>query len=178
MSLSRENIKKIYKSLPEELNRVVATQETFAINDEVAKMYNLDKQQRLELGDEVTMRLLGLSSENDFVKNLETRLKTSPEISQKIADDVKSKILSKIPEKILRDQENRVNIQAVKLSNIPEILPTNLPMVEKGEVVHEVPHESPARQDLAGSGLEKPKMASVPDYRYEKGKDPYREPLK
>ncbi len=170
MTYSKEIIKKIYRSLPDELKQIVATEETSAINNNIAKAYNLNSQQRLEMGDEITMRLLGITSKEVFATNLGSRLKIDSEIAQKIANDVKTRILAKIPEKILIAQQEYVQAKITKPA-VPEIAPVNLPMVESGEVAHDVP---PARQGLAGS---QPKV-SLPDYRYEGGKDPYREPLK
>ena len=67
--------------------------------------------------------------------------------------------------------------------SVPEIAPNNLPAVEKGETAHEVPHVEPNPSTPLGASnqpatnREQPKV-SLPDYRYDGGKDPYREPLK
>lgn len=60
-------------------------------------------------------------------------------------------------------------------TKILEIAPEIHPVIEPREVVHEVPHvESKQTSNLQTS---KPQTVSVPDYRYPKGKDPYREPI-
>ena len=106
MLYSREIIKAIYRSLPEELNQVVAAPETAAANDEIARIYNLEKNQRLAMGDEITMRLLGVTTGSSFIPNLQTRLGVTLEIAQKIAGDIQTTVLAKVPEKILAAQEN------------------------------------------------------------------------
>ncbi|MBI2065743.1 MAG: hypothetical protein HYT68_01600 [Candidatus Zambryskibacteria bacterium] len=207
MTYSKEIVKKIYRSLPDELKQIVATQETSSINDETAQKYHLKTDQRLQMGDEVTMRLIGLTTENDFVKNIETRLKTTLEISQKIADDVKTKILSKAPEKLLRAQEEyaqtklkelpQQTIASTEISSAPlfnptptpkilEIAPKNLPIVEPGEIAHDVRSESrsmnqESRTEIGkeDTKIEEPEIKNTPakDRGYPEDKDPYREPI-
>lgn len=74
------------------------------------------------------------------------------------------------------------------VSATPEVAPHNLPMVEKGEAVHDVPHvevkETPKSVfepvktvPLNEIKPEKPPQVGIPDYRYPGGKDPYREPM-
>jgi hypothetical protein len=75
--------------------------------------------------------------------------------------------------------------------SIPKIISKNLPMVEKGEVAHDVPHvepaapatvpPSPANPAASTSPQpvkpEAPKAAPVTYTKYTPGNDPYREPI-
>ncbi len=181
MPYSKEIIRKIYQSLPEVIAQVTATPETASINDGIAKTYGLNREQRLEMGDEVTMRLLSITSDRAFATNLETRLKVSSEVAQKIANDVKNQVLSKIPEKALIEQEGVVHNMVKDLSE--NIAPANLPMVEKGETAHEVPHvEIPNTKKQEANNIQTSKEERVQTTQpaksaYANGQDPYREPF-
>lgn len=94
-------------------------------------------------------------------------------------------------EEALEDLSRRVIGNQIVPPSVPEVPPSNLPMIEKGEVVHDVPHvEQPATSPVIpptppapvtpttpNVKTEQPKVP-VPDYRYAGGKDPYREPIK
>ena len=131
MTYPKEIIKKVYRSLPSELAQIVGTQETSEINDKIAKTYNLSTEQRLKMGDEVTMRLLGLTPDKSFAENLKVRLKITPEVAQKITEEVKNRILSKVPEKILSAQET----VRLKLEKTDGIIVTTLKT--KGDTIKE-----------------------------------------
>ncbi len=71
---------------------------------------------------------------------------------------------------------------------VPEILPINLPMVEVGEVAHDVPHQEPHITPLTPPAPTPTPVArpiepvkteekKVETPHYAPGKDPYREPL-
>ncbi len=143
MTYPKEIIRKIYQSLPDELKSVVGTQETASINDEIAKAYRLNTKQRLGMGDEVTMRLIGVTTANSFISNLKTRLGISSEIAEKIKADVETKILSKVSVKVLHAQEeysqSKLKETTTTSTKLPEVAPEIHPMVEKGEVAHNVP---------------------------------------
>lgn len=161
MDYPKEIIRKIYQSLPDELQVVVATPETVAFNDSISKNNSLNKEQRLALGDEVTMRLLGITKKESFKENLKNRLQINEELVTKILNEINSNILSKIPEKVLTAQEEyaqaklkewlanpQITEQKVSenqdLESFPptkttelEVPPANLPMIEPGEVAHD-----------------------------------------
>jgi len=62
---------------------------------------------------------------------------------------------------------------------VPELAPSNLPMVEKGEAAHDAPQIEPKAlsQEQPKPEIKSEPKVSLPDYRYEGGSDPYREPL-
>lgn len=152
MSYSKEIIKEIYRSLPDELKQVAATYETSIINDSIAKNNGLTTQQRLDMGDEVTMRLIGVTPAKKFTSNLESRLKIGADVAKKIASEIESQIVSSVPVNILDTQEEYIQSKLAKLKEITtslEIPPEDLPIVvphpspkategKTGEVVHDV----------------------------------------
>ena len=146
----------------------------------------------------------------NFTKNIQVNLNiselTSEELSQKIHGEIFKSIENFLPtetenpesnimnepiiitqetkeEAMKRLMDRRVQPAKGKLM-IPEIAPDIHPMIEKGEVVHEVPHQQQAVQQPTTHNSQpttdkksgEKTIASLPDYRYPKGKDPYREP--
>jgi len=126
MLYSKETVRKIYRLLPQELMAVVATTQTSATNDQIALTFQLDQSQRLELGDEITMRLIGLTQSNNFSLNIACRLKISAEIADRIVLEVNNKIISKVPINILELQEKsaskELDIEQNAKSEIPVII--------------------------------------------------------
>lgn len=201
MDYPKEIIRKIYQSLPDELQVVVATPETVAFNDSISKNNSLNKEQRLALGDEITMRLLGITKKESFKENLKNRLQINEELVSKILNEINSNILSKIPEKTFVVQEEyaqtklkewlanpQITEQKVPenhdLESLPptkttelEVPPANLPMVEPGETVHDTAPVAPIVESpkVESQKVEIPKTPIQTGYV--SGKDPYREPL-
>ena len=167
MSIETENsIKEIADRLPVEM--VTAINDTPWVEKikQIAKDNNLDKEKENSFAIETTLLVFGAVSPINYPDNLAENVGLDDDAVIKIAKEVDEKILAPI-------------IQILKEKGFaPETVPSNLPMIEEGEVAHDVAHVEPtiqpARQDLAGSEKEK---VNLPDYRYEVGKDPYREPL-
>ena len=167
MSTETENsIKEIADRLPVEM--VTAINDTPWVEKikQIAKDNNLDEEKENLFAIETTLLVFGTESPINYPDNLSENVGLDDDAVIKIAKEVDEKILAPI-------------IQILKEKGFaPETVPSNLPMIEEGEVAHDVAHVEPtiqpARQDLAGSEKEK---VNLPDYRYEAGKDPYREPL-
>ena len=167
MSTETENsIKEIADRLPVEM--VTAINDTPWVEKikQIAKDNNLDEEKENLFAIETTLLVFGTESPINYPDNLSENVGLDDDAVIKIAKEVDEKILAPI-------------IQILKEKGFaPETVPSNLPMIEEGEVAHDVAHVEPtiqpARQGLAGSEKEK---VNLPDYRYEAGKDPYREPL-
>ncbi len=99
------------------------------------------------MGDEVTMRLLGLTSGENFASNISSRLKIDSELAEKIANEIKTKILSRIPENILSEQEKKVK-PALNESYAP-IINTDTPIVITQETKTEALEELKHRREVA-----------------------------
>lgn len=162
------------KTLPLNLQRAIDAVPWKALVQEIGKANTLDAEQIVSLEQETMFIIYGFENPNDYVSNIAREVGISEEAAYTIAES----IVAQIFDPILKKSEENETVVATPAS-VPEIPPVNLPMVERGEVAHDVPHVEqpkaqpvqPARQDLAG-----PKVP-LPDYRYEEGKDPYREPL-
>lgn len=199
MNYPKEIFKDIYRSLPEELKNIVATPEISNINDEIAQKHKLNDEQRLSLGDEITMRLMGITTRNAFPENLKNRLQIKDEEILTILEDINSKILSKISEKVSIAQEEysqtKIKNNLSDMTNTPnqeeptettsiEIPPANLPMIEPGEVSHDTkPQMTPPvveTKPTISQPAQKPSAPVPPkpvNIHYPTGQDPYREPL-
>ena len=190
MFYTKEQKQSAYKKLPPEIQDLVMSNETTELVTNALKEVGLSEEQQNLADSEILYTFFCLQSLDDTINNIS-------KISGKNTNDL-SKLKSTIQDNIL--DKYKIDIKEfidtnkskpVAPTSVPEIPPANLPMIEEGEAVHEarpltpersdggrVPHVQPARQDLAGSQIKSEPKVSLPDYRYEGGKDPYREPLK
>jgi hypothetical protein len=115
------------------------------------------------LEKETLFVLYKLEKEDDYHTNI-TR---EAELNKDLADPVTNAISLEVF-KVIKDKVNGTIPSPVLDNSVNQSTPVNLPMVEKGETAHDVPHTEPAKN---------PGQVSIPDYRYSAGKDPYKEPL-
>ncbi|OHA89603.1 MAG: hypothetical protein A3C70_02505 [Candidatus Zambryskibacteria bacterium RIFCSPHIGHO2_02_FULL_43_14] len=161
------------KTLPPSLQQAISAVPWKALVQEIGKANTLDTEQIVSLEQETMLVVYGLENPNDYVSNIIKEVGVSEEVAYTIAGSVVDKIF----EPILRKSEEfeKSVTPAITPVSAPATPPANLPMVEAGEVAHEVPH---IEQTTPIPAPQKPEpKASLPDYRYEQGKDPYREPL-
>lgn len=195
----------IEKSSPE-IKDLLFSNEIGQALQSIAENNNLDEEASLKMIDEIGYVILGLK-ERSSLKNSLVSIGIQKTVVLSIIQEISREIFSKLDkidtpknieekppepkpeptrteldetdqaiiitqenkEEALRQLDKRVDQQK---TSVPEITPTNLPMVEEGETAHTAPHieQVPAPQKS------EPK-ASLPDYRYDGGKDPYREPF-
>ena len=148
----------------------------------IVKSNKLDKKKEGLFINETILVVLGVTSPQTYPKNLTENVGLNDDTVIKIAKEVDEQIIAPIL-KIVEKKE----VKQVKPAFIPKTPAANLPMIEEGEKVHDVPHvEPPSAQGFGGAKQPNPpspkamegQEVSLPDYRYEGGKDPYREPLK
>ena len=171
MNEQEKLIEEQLKTLPPNLQQAINAVPWKTLVQEIGKAKTLDAEQIVALEQETMFIIHAFENPNDYVSNIVREVGVSEEVAYTIAESVANKIFDPILEKS-EEHENAKESHA------------NLPMIEEGEVAHDVAHVEPtiqpARQDLTGSESPKPKeetKPSLPDYRYEGGKDPYREPL-
>jgi len=165
-------IEEQFKKLPLNLQRAIKAVPWKSLVEEIGRANALDAEQTALLEQETMFIIYAFENPDDYVSNIARALNTSEEIAYTIAESIGDKIFVPISEKSEGHQQTSTP------ASIPEIPPSNLPMVEKDEVAHDV---APATSEVGNREYEVRKeepKAPLPDYRYEGGKDPYREPLK
>lgn len=192
MNKTNTLIKKQYNSLPRNLQRAINKVPWKTLVQEIGKKNALDAEQLASLELETMFIIYTFESPDEYVSNLMREVGLSKDEVLAIIEFVAGKIF----DPILKESENNRNIieRTITPNTLPppsaqgyggamEIALENFPMVEEGEVAHSV--QASDHQQPQASKPESPnkniksewKKVSLPDYRYAKGKDPYREPL-
>jgi hypothetical protein len=203
-----------YKRLPEDIKILIMSNETTEIIENILKEAQLTEEQANLADSELLDVMFCLQSLDNAINNIaKLSNKTVNELS-KLKSVVNDKILSKytidIKDFIEANKTTPIQHQSAAPknlpgeANLPELAPEIHPMIEKGEVAHDVPPQIEQKKMKSLSEpviiLKKedvrqmisPKVqpnsaptptpakpnVSLPDYRYEGGTDPYREPLK
>lgn len=167
------------KTLPAELQAAINAVPWKSSVKEIALLNKLSPEQTENLERETMFILYGFENPADYIKHLIQEVPTSEETATTIAEQVNKKILKAITDKVEK----------------PEAEPThtNLPMIEEGEVAHDVPHveevttnnQQPTTNNNSPAEIQKPTVQdskpketpSTPNNRYPGGIDPYREPI-
>lgn len=178
-------VKNRIDKLPTEIAEAV--QIVLQINQmqKIVESNHLSKEQGDSFVLETIMAVLGMVPPQTYPISLEKNVGLEYNSVVKIAREVDEQIITPI----LRDIENNKSEQEITENQIstvavPEIAPNNLPMVEEGEIAHEVQHVEEKiilnkelgimNNDGIQPKAERPQVAA-PDYRYPNDKDPYRE---
>ncbi|MDP3763909.1 MAG: hypothetical protein Q8Q92_04730 [bacterium] len=157
------------KTLPPNLREAINTVSWKNLVQEIGKQNNLSPEKIESLEQETMFIIYGFENPVDYPTNIIRELNISEKMAYAIVESVTNKIFDPI---LNKSNEYEKGVTPVFT---PETPPTNLPMVEKGEVAHTVDSKQ-YTVDREKQATEKVKV-SLPDYRYEGGKDPYREPL-
>lgn len=182
MPYTKEQKRSAYKKLPPETQDLVMSNETTELIAATLKEVGLLEEQADLADSEILHTMFCLQSLDDAINNIAKLSNKSINDLSKLKSTVQDNILSKY--KINIKEFIETNKSEPEKISVPEIPPENLPMVEKGEIAHDVPHiESTPSTTLGASNQPAPAVPSqpkvpLPDYRYPGGKDPYREPLK
>ncbi len=158
-----------FKTLPAELQLAINAVPWKLLVKEIAALNQLTAEQSENLERETMFILYGFENPADYVKNIMQEVPLSEEIAAAVTEEVSEKILAAIAAKVEESEEN--------LSD------SNLPMVEEGEIAHEVPHVEQVTQPIIPQIAEPIVTKVVPEQpiarppHYPGGIDPYREPL-
>lgn len=183
MNEEEKLIENQFKTLPPNLQKAINTVPWKAVVQEIGKANALDTEQITSLEQETMLILYAFEKPDDFIINITREIGINDEKAGLIAEDIANKIFAVIQKK----SEETESQPAPEPTKVPEIPPTNLPMVEKEEVVHDVPHvEQPIATPPPTPTAAKPESEIKSDSKitipenphYPGGKDPYREPLK
>ena len=183
-------IQEQFNKLPHNLQLAINTVPWKDLIKEIAVANNLSAEQSESFEKETLLILYGFDSPENYIENLILEVNLQVDTATTLTEMSNEKIFKVIAAEAAKVPETTPPAKPA----VPEIPPANLPMVEKGEVVHEVPHvEQPRSEPIKPIApiapppapqtppppkleLKKPQIPT-PDYRYA-GKDPYREALK
>lgn len=157
MNEEEKLIKEQFNKLPANLQKAINTVPWKSSVKEVALLNKLSFEQVAVVERETMFIIYGFENPSDYIANLVREAQIDEVTATTIAEMVNEKIFKIISQKVEEFDKSK-----------PETPHENLPMVEPGEVAHEVPH---VEQPKTG----KPQMVQTPNYAG--GKDPYREPL-
>ncbi len=185
MNETNKLIEERIKTLPPNLKQAIDNVPWKALVQEIGKTNALDAEQIVSLEQEIMFIIYAFEPPTNFIANIAREVGVSEDAASTIAESVADKIFDPILQKSeeLEKLNEKKSEPVITPTSVPEIPPSNLPMVEKGEVVHDVPHaEQPdtgPKPKIPIQPVAKPEQAkvSLPDYRYPGGQDPYRESL-
>jgi hypothetical protein len=206
MNEQEKLIEEQFKTLPPNLQNAIKSVAWKSFVQEIGKQNDLSAEQIEILERETMFIIYAFEPPEDYISNIARELNISEETASTIAESIANKIFEPILKKSEESEEPvKVKPEPIITSAVPEIPPTNLPMVEpssafgrteqaygetksaqsfggakKGEVVHDVPHVEPTTPPTPSTPpqiKQEEVKAPLPDYRYQEGKDPYREPL-
>ena len=185
MTFTLTQRKEAYKRLPPETQDLIMSNETTELITNIIKEIGSTKEQSDLADSEILYTLYCLQSLDDAINNITKLSNKNTNDLAKLKSTVQDNILSKY--KI--DINEFIEINKSNTVSAPIISPANLPMVEPGEIAHTVPHVEeriittpiPSVSTIPATPpptkIRPEPQASLPDYRYPGGKDPYREPL-
>ena len=177
------------ETLPPNLRQAIGTVPWKALVQEIGRANMLDVEQIASLEQETMFVIYALDNPDDYVSNIARELDISEDVAYTIAESIGDKIFVLISEKsesgetteepIVITAETKeealkeLSRRSMKNQNpptlVPELAPSNLPMVE--------PPSAQIEPKALSQEIKSEPKVSLPDYRYEGGGDPYREPL-
>ena len=201
-----------FKTLPLALQSAIKEMPWKSRVNEISLLNTLSLEQVESVERETMFVIYGFEPPQNYIPNLIREAQIEEEVATEIAEVVNEKILKEISNKATQKEaitstptetkeeamQRLMGMRGETKAKAPAIEEHNLPMVEAGEAVHDVPHDPkldkeqpPAFVDpryAEGSGeardsgvakeeQERPKLAETPNYTYQAGQDPYREPL-
>ncbi|MCX6701871.1 MAG: hypothetical protein NTX96_01590 [Candidatus Zambryskibacteria bacterium] len=174
-----KNMPEYMKGLPESVQDLVFDGVWEERTEEIAKKYSLGEPQTDSLINNVLFILIGLKDPDDFLETLILELGTSRLLAEQIIEDLEVRVFEYAVKSIQNKEKKTgglpVQVDSQKnenkssdtkmplISEIPEIKPDNLPMIEKGEVAHDVLRQpvSP-NQELIQKPISVPRYTGVP----------------
>lgn len=159
-------IEEQFKTLPLNLQQAINAVPWRNLVQEIGKENNLNNEQMALLEEGTMLIIYGFEDPTGYSDNLVKAIGIGEITAGKIFNSVWDRIMAPISKKA-NEMENK----------IPEIPPINLPMLEKGEAAHDITPMAPAVRSKEYEVVKEKSKIPLPDYRYEGGKDPYREPI-
>lgn len=190
MTDNQQLIDEQFKRLPQEIQRALNTVPWRSSVKEIAITNKMSLEQ-VEIVERETMFILyGFEPAESYVANLMREAQIDEAVATAIAESVDEKIFKAIELQLEITPEAKPAPTPAPTPNLPQAIHNSLPMVEEGEVVHDVPHvetkapevkapQPPIPPPTTPTPVPEPKKPATPtpNTHYEQGKDPYREPI-
>lgn len=119
---SKELIRKIHQSLPQELLDPIASDSTMTSVESISTANDLSVEQMKSLLNLIMYRLMGIIKKEDLASKIESTLQVNRDLAIKINREIYEKIISKIPPSILEKQERNAEEIAKGKTESPEAL--------------------------------------------------------
>ncbi len=193
MNEEEKLIQEQFAKLPKNLQVAITAVPWKSLVNEIALLNKLGLDQVETIERETMFIIYGFENPDDYIENIMREAPISEETAITIATAVNERVLKAIATKVEEFERGEMGKTGEKETNLPEIAPNNLPMVEKGEIVHEVKPMTEEEKssikgwsrkpwsaqtpEASGGDREEQTKVSTPNYSYPNNKDPYREPL-
>jgi hypothetical protein len=126
-------IEEYFSKLPNSVQECVLSDEWNRRYKEISAKYNLSVEQKSSLHLEVLLVVVGTENIEDFTENIETEVGVSGLLAGQLSEEINERLFLWI------DKVYTSKNQLTPTSTTPEIMVNNLPMVEEGQVAHDVP---------------------------------------
>ncbi|MCX6735687.1 MAG: hypothetical protein NTZ13_01230 [Candidatus Parcubacteria bacterium] len=128
MMYTEKQIDKMFMSLPKDMQKTLTSDETLEYLKQIEKKYNLQQKQTIELSIEIGMLMLGASSPQHFIYNIQKEMEITEDTAKAIASEVNEKIFQPVKESLKTIHSLNKKEETHKI----HILPTT-PMIKKEE---------------------------------------------
>lgn len=102
MTYTPEQIEKQIDLISEQLREAIFSTKNFEILKTIRESYKLSEEQAGEMGSEGGLVLMGLTKPENFVANLQERLKINPQLAREIGQKINEQIFRPVKDEILR----------------------------------------------------------------------------
>jgi hypothetical protein len=190
MNEEQKLIQEQLAKLPLPLQKAVEAIPWKSTVNEIGLLHNLSLEQVADVERETMLIVCGFEDPVTYIDNLVNEAGLPEEVAGEIGNEVRERVFEVISNKASEFENSLEGTSQVSQEAHP-----GLPMVEKDEVAHEVPHveeaasatmpvippPTPSVSEPVAPASEQPEakkpQLTVPDYRYPGGSDPYREPI-
>ena len=173
MAYTSEQIDRMFEKIPDDIQRALDSKETIDCLVEIQKKYNLPEEKVKELSAEIGMLLLGASSPQHFIPNVEKTMGIPREMAKAITVEVNEKIFRPVKESLKELHLLEKKKEEAKPSFGADIL--SLAPKKDGGTTGEVKKNTPSllSEKITVKNPEVPKKE--PEKEPAKAPDPYRE---
>ena len=102
MTHTREQLREIYKNLPEEIKDALDSVELLDLIEEIGKKFHLHIDQQGKISNEIGLMLFGITRPENFIDKLIKAVELTPEVAGEITKELNTKIFFPIRKSIER----------------------------------------------------------------------------